>query len=99
MFMKELKLYINYLNEEIEAEAGTPSQNRLKYYESFCHNIADGIEYYRGLFSSSNKKIFNLNFRILKDLEMLEQEFDGVKQKIIARGFISVDNHKLAAVD
>ena len=99
MFMKELKLYLDYLKEEIAAEAGTPSGNRLKYYESFCANISDGIDYYRELFSSSNKKLFKFKFAILKDLEYLEEEFGGIRQKMITLDLISVEEEKLAAVN
>jgi hypothetical protein len=52
MFLKELELYINYLQTQVE-EADKPlSDKQEKYFEVFRNNILEGVQYYKGLFSN-----------------------------------------------
>ncbi len=83
MFLKELKLYLDYLSEEVSAEKGIPSASRLKYYDKFQTNITEGIQYYKKLFSSANKKIIKINNNVLSEINELEKEFDVIKQRMI----------------
>jgi len=83
MFVKELKLYLDYLKEEIEQVKELPSDNRLKYFETFRDNITDGIEYYKNLFSTTQKRIGEIKDSILKELSELENEFEVIKQQMI----------------
>ena len=46
MFLAELKLYLDYITEQLEEGN---NKDKLKYYNSFCINIAEGINYYRRL--------------------------------------------------
>jgi hypothetical protein len=56
MFMTELRLYINYLNEQLEEEI-QPDQvsKKRKYFASYYQNLMDGITYYRRLSGISGK--------------------------------------------
>ena len=50
MFIAELSLYINYLREQLTADAGKePDRKRTKYYNDFYSNLINGINYYRHL--------------------------------------------------
>ena len=100
MFIKELELYLNYLKDQILDEPKELSANRKKYYEAFSINISDGINYYRELFSSSNQKVFRIDFNLLKDLKNLEREFETLIEKMISMEFIKSENsdYKNAAV-
>lgn len=50
MFITELRLYINYLKEQLEEEI-QPEQasKKKKYFTSYYQNLMDGIAYYRRL--------------------------------------------------
>jgi hypothetical protein len=82
MFMKELKLYLNYLKDEIAEEKGSPSVSRLKYFDTFQSNISDGIEYYKNLFSSTQNKIIKIESTIQQDIIDLENEFELLKEQM-----------------
>jgi len=86
MFMKELKLYLNYLKEEIEQVQELPSDNRLKYFETFRDNITAGIEYYKNLFAN---KFNAIKDTLLMDLTELETEFEVIKQQMILLDLLS----------
>ena len=50
MYIKELGMYIDYLNKEINnTPAEEVNERKLKYFNSFKNNLLEGIEYYRTL--------------------------------------------------
>ena len=49
MFIKELKLYVDYLKREVEKTADSLSERDAKYFREFKNNLLNGIEYYREL--------------------------------------------------
>jgi hypothetical protein len=48
MFINELNLYINYLEEEILSHTVLDSK-QIKFYTSFVENLMEGIDYYEAL--------------------------------------------------
>lgn len=88
MFIKELKLYLDYLMDEINEINEAPSTNQLKYFETFRDNLANGIEYYRNLFSMKQNS-FNKN--ILLELKELENVFALIKEQMILHDLLSED--------
>ena len=48
MFVREMELYIDFLDQQIE-RTENPNKRMFKNWESFCDNLLEGIEYYRGL--------------------------------------------------
>jgi hypothetical protein len=50
MFIAELKLYMNYLREQLADPAAIEQDaKKKKYIASFCNNLREGIQYYRNL--------------------------------------------------
>ncbi len=88
MFMKELKLYLNYLEEKIAAVDFPTSKNQTKYFTTFINNMSEGIEYYKRLFSAAMGKIFDIKMKPDYDITTLEEKLgflisDMVDKKII----------------
>ncbi|KAF2509903.1 hypothetical protein [Flavobacterium foetidum] len=54
LFVKELKMYVDYFRNEIETISGEITNNQLKKWNSFKTNILEGIEYYQNLLSSTS---------------------------------------------
>ncbi|MCR9228361.1 MAG: hypothetical protein NXH90_13160 [Flavobacteriaceae bacterium] len=50
MFMKELKMYVDYLKNEIETISEEVTTKQIKKWEAFKSNLFDGILYYQDLF-------------------------------------------------
>jgi len=94
MFIKELKLYLNYLKEEIEEVEDNTSVSKLKYFDAFQKNISDGIEYYKNLFSSDN---FKINKTIIHDLIDLEDEFETMKKQMKMLNLLPVESVEFSA--
>ena len=50
MFIAELGLYINYLKEQLAADAGKETdKKRNRYYQEYLNNLLSGIQYYQQL--------------------------------------------------
>jgi hypothetical protein len=69
MFMKELKIYINYLKNKIEKSQLSPTDNQKLYLEKFAENLNSGINYYSKLFCGLNDRFKDMKFSIIKDLK------------------------------
>lgn len=52
-FVKELKMYIDYLKNDIQLLSDEINAAKTKKLESFKNNLLDGIEYYQNLFFST----------------------------------------------
>lgn len=70
MFIAELRLYINYLKEELEEDMRSGHfSKRIKYYVSFYQNLIDGIHYYRRLKGITGTSLDEFH-KALKEAEM-----------------------------
>ena len=78
MFMKELRMYIDYFKNKLN-EVQKPLENKhKKYFDTFQINLKEGFQYYKYLFSKSKTKINSTETKILRELTLLEKEFDKI---------------------
>ena len=63
MFINELELYVNYLEEQLQ-ELSDLDNKTIKYYQNFCNNLLDGINYYKKVATTA----FNLNETSIKNM-------------------------------
>jgi hypothetical protein len=54
LFVKELKMYLDYLKNEITTVSAEITAPQIKKWNLFRNNLAEGITYYQSLFSSSD---------------------------------------------
>jgi hypothetical protein len=54
MFVKELKMYVDYLKNELANCSDTITSAQIKKWQTFKNNVSVGIEYYENLFLNSN---------------------------------------------
>lgn len=76
LFVKELKMYVDYFRNEIESISGEITANQLKKWNSFKANILDGIDYYQNLLSSS--------FYFKTEEEKIKNQFEFYKSELNA---------------
>ncbi|NOX17623.1 MAG: hypothetical protein GXO87_04995 [Chlorobi bacterium] len=77
MFIKELKMYVDYLKNKMDEAAFPFSDKQMKYFETFQTNLNDGIEYYKNLFAE-NKEALKENYeKLIDDLEAFEIQLKG----------------------
>ena len=83
LFVKELKMYLDYLKNEISAVTEEITLGQIKKWNSFKNNLLPGIEYYEDLFSitpffESTKKEILSQFNSYK-LDLFEIEIPELK--------------------
>lgn len=69
MFVKELKLYADYLKGKIEDTQGELNKRQEKYLLSFAENLKQGINYYESLFSKMKHKFEISKSQIIEELQ------------------------------
>ncbi|MFB9077542.1 hypothetical protein ACFFLS_01465 [Flavobacterium procerum] len=78
LFVKELKMYVDYFRNEIETISGEITNNQLKKWNSFKANILEGIEYYQNLLLSST--YFNTEKEKIKNqFDYYQSELNAIK--------------------
>lgn len=80
-FLKELKLYIDYLKRLIGDAGIVISDKQAKYFETFTNNLTDGIEYYKNLYGTYKEKYEHFKDDFLVELENLSYELKNVFQE------------------
>ena len=77
MFIKELKMYVNHLKNDILSFSGKTSTVKIKKWKSFQDNLLQGIEYYETLFSST--LIFKDTLQIINQLHFYKEEVKQIE--------------------
>ncbi len=96
MFMKELKVYLNYLEEKISSIDLPASKNQIKYFNTFVENISEGIEYYKQLFSATRGKFFDIKKKTDFEITALEKKFRDLITDMVNKN-IAADNFSFTA--
>jgi len=88
MFVKELKVYIDFIKNKIDESPITRTIKEEKYLLSFVDNLAGGIDYYSELFTSLKDKFADTKSMIIQDLNDSMNILQILKNKL--------ENHSLA---
>lgn len=84
LFIKELKMYIDYLNGKIEETVKPVSDKQKKYFVTFQENLTKGVEYYKDLFQRCKAQLEDSTSKnnLMQDLEKLKLELANLKVKL-----------------
>lgn len=78
MFLNELRLYVDYLRDDLAKKAAAMSAAEEKRVAEFRRNIQAGIEYYRSLVPRLRAKTEQCRDAMLGQLGELEAEFEAM---------------------
>lgn len=78
MFLKELRLYLDYLREEMDA-CFHPTKRDLKGWQSFCQNLLEGVTHYREL---AEKKLVGNILQFEVELQKGEIEIHQLLKRV-----------------
>jgi hypothetical protein len=79
MFLKELMLYIDYLEKKIAGSPKPASAKQSDYFIQFKNNLSDGISYYRELYKTQKARLVNARTTFLKELSILKEKLDNIQ--------------------
>ncbi|MBL7966657.1 MAG: hypothetical protein JNK09_06620 [Prolixibacteraceae bacterium] len=85
LFIKELKMYIDYLGGKMEETIKPISDKQRKHFETFQDNLNKGVEYYKELFQKYKTQLEDSTSKnnLMADLEKLKAELASLKAKLI----------------
>ncbi len=84
MFVKELKLYVDYLKTKLDESPKPLSEKQLAYFDTFQRNLHEGIAYYKTLYSDFESKLEVLKENVLAELEEIHAELHSVSLVSVA---------------
>jgi hypothetical protein len=84
LFINELRLYIDYLKNEIGKKLGSLSTNDNRYLTTFRRNLQEGIEYYRSLVPKMAKE--TERYREIMWAQLRELELELESQVLLLQG-------------
>ena len=73
MFLKELSLYIDYFQKELDNHTRQGSTNTEAFFATFYDNLVDGIEYYKELIPEILEEAEHVRERMEEELAALEE--------------------------
>lgn len=74
LFINELRLYVDYINHELQQRLDSWNANEQKYFRTFKANLQDGINYYKGLIPKLLEESERYRETMRNELLMIEQE-------------------------
>ena len=69
MFVKELKIYVDFVAHKLEEAKTNVSNKQQKYLANFVKNLEEGIDYYNKLFNEVKDSFVETKEMILKELD------------------------------
>lgn len=82
LFIKELKLYIDYLKNKIDEAKVSATSRQEKYLLTFANNLQDGINYYSQLFANLKDKFQDKKSEILNELDECRETLHQLNSEI-----------------
>ena len=85
LFVKELKMYIDYLSGKIEETVKPFSDKQKKHFDTFQDNLNKGVEYYKDLFQKCKTQLEDSTSKnnLMLDLENMKLELLNLKVKML----------------
>lgn len=78
MFIKELNLYIDYLQADIQAQFKNLNDKKVKQLNKFKLQLQEGISYYKGLFADSAVQTSSVLQDWINELTLSEKQLNGI---------------------
>lgn len=79
LFLKELKMYIEYLETKLKEAQAEEDQKQISYFKKFRSNLQEGIEYYQKFFKNYENKLQEMKKDVFAELEAFKQKLEHIK--------------------
>ena len=79
LFIKELKMYIEYLEDQLKKVSADQDQKQLGYFRKFKQNLEKGINYYREFFNKHEQKLQEMKEGVFVQLDLFKQKLEHIE--------------------
>jgi len=81
VFVKELKLYVDFLKNKLDESIQPLAGKELNYLKKNQKNVDEGIQYYKGKFSGIKMKCDDFKNKMSDELDNLHQKLKNIELK------------------
>lgn len=81
MFISELKLNIDYLENEVAELKSALSEQSAKYFKAFRNKLLDGVSYYQNLLGKMHDATSEYRDRMLAELQLQHSKLESMVRK------------------
>lgn len=78
LFVKELKMYVEYLENDLKDALAKQDKKQLIYLRKFQSNLKDGIDYYQQFFKKYEAKLQEMKKDVFSELEAFTKKLDQI---------------------
>ncbi len=82
MFIKELKIYVDFLKEKIQKERVNTTKKQKKQLVDFVKNLNEAVSYYNNMFTNLKETFKSTKTRIISDLETYKNKIGILNSEI-----------------
>ena len=79
LFIKELKMYVDYLDTKSRELDKNNDQKQIAYYTCFKKNLQEGINYYKQLFSRHEDTLKAMKRNVFSDLDFFNRKLESIR--------------------
>jgi hypothetical protein len=79
LFIKELRMYVDYLENKLEELKHANDEKQASYYRSFRQNMQDGITYYKQIFAKYDSKFQEMKQGVASELENISKKIEAFR--------------------
>ncbi len=83
MFIKELKIYVDFLKGKIEKVQGSITDKQVAYLSTYINNLHEGISYYQTIFGRANKVFNDNSSQISRALVDFKTVLDNISDQML----------------
>jgi hypothetical protein len=76
MFVKELKMYVDYFVKETTQSLEMPTEKQRQYLVEFYKNLMEGIGYYKNLFPQMAEETKEFRSKMLQEVEFFQKQLE-----------------------
>jgi len=76
MFVKELKMYVDYFIKEATQSFEVPTEKQRQYLIEFYKNLLDGIAYYKTLFPQIAEETIEFRSKMLEEIGFFQKQLE-----------------------
>ena len=81
MFIKELKMYMEYFSKEVKKALKEPTEKQRQYLLEFRKNLMEGMDYYKTLFPKMVDETFEFRQKMQEELDSFKKQLDAFMEE------------------
>ncbi|WP_321290404.1 hypothetical protein [uncultured Sunxiuqinia sp.] len=78
LFLKELNMYVDYLEKNLKEAQAEEDKKQLGYFKKFKKNLQDGIDYYQDFFKKYEHKLQEMKKDVFTELDIFKQKLEQI---------------------